>query len=89
MAIGKRRILFISTTGAARVRMAAGLLAHFGGDRFAAFGAAPAPATPDALALRVLDEIGAAATAPIGTVATYRGQPFDLAITLCDGGADI
>ena len=86
----QRRILFISTAGTTRARMAAGLLLHLGGDQFAAFAAAPDPTTPDPLAARALGEIGATLpNEPARPVADYLGQPFDAAVTLCDGGTDI
>jgi arsenate reductase len=82
----KTRILFICTANAARSQMAEGYLRARYGDRFEVFSAGIQPArqvTPRAIA--VMREIGIDLSGhrpkPLDT---FKGIPFDLAITLCD-----
>ncbi len=81
----RRRVLFLASGDPAGAQIAAALLRHLGGDRFAVWSAAADSSDATAPVARVLAEVGIAAPAPAAPLAHYAGQAFDEAITICTG----
>jgi arsenate reductase (thioredoxin) len=79
------RVLFVSTSNAARSILAEALLRKVGGDRFVAASAGISPTHVDPLTIDALTRAGFdhgwAVAEPIER---YVGEPFDYVITLCD-----
>lgn len=83
--MGRQRILFICTANAARSQMAEGLLRARYGDRFEVFSAGTRQSKVSTRAIAVMQEIGIDISHHYSkTLDEWEGQPFDLAITLCD-----
>ena len=80
-----RRVVFYSAGTHVRPLLAAALLRHDGGGRFAAFGAAgdPGPASP--LIGRALAELGVA-PADATDVANLAGREYHAIVVFCDAG---
>lgn len=72
--------------------MAEGLLQARGGDRYAACSAGTHPRTVHPLAIRAMAELGIDVSERAGHCAksldTFRGQTFDLVVTVCDDAAE-
>ena len=85
----KRRVLFLCTGNSARSQMAEGLVNHFLGDRWEAFSAGTHPAGyVHPLAVQAMAELGIDISGQRSkSVEEFRGQPFDVVITLCDSAA--
>lgn len=80
-----QRVLFLCTHNSARSQMAEGLLRHLGGLRFEAHSAGTEATEVRPLAIRVMAEIGIDISAQRSkTLDHYRGEFFDLVITVCD-----
>ena len=83
-----RRVLFLCTGNSCRSQMAEAIVnARMGGD-WQAFSAGTRPAGyvhPNAL--RALTEIGIAHSGQSKGAEEFRGQPFDLVVTVCDDAA--
>lgn len=86
-----RRVLFVCTHNSSRSQMAEGLLRARGGDGYAAFSAGTHPRAVHPLAVRAMAELGidisAAADHRAKSLDAFSGQPFDLAVTVCDDAA--
>ena len=85
----KRRVLFLCTGNSARSQMAEGLVNHLLGDRWEAFSAGTHPAGyVHPLAVQAMAELGIDISGQRSkSVEEFRGQPFDVVITLCDSAA--
>ncbi len=85
----KRRVLFLCTGNSARSQMAEGLVNHFLGDRWEAFSAGTRPAGyVHPLAVQAMAELGIDISGQRSkSVEEFRGQSFDVVITLCDSAA--
>jgi len=85
----KRRVLFLCTGNSARSQMAEGLVNHFLGDRWEAFSAGTHPTGyVHPLAIQAMAELGIDISGQRSkSVEEFRGQPFDVVITLCDSAA--
>jgi arsenate reductase len=85
MVMTKPRIIFICTANAARSQMAEGILRAKYGDRYEVFSAGTRQSKVSTRAITVMHEIGIDISHHRSkTIAEYRGERFDLAITLCD-----
>lgn len=81
----KPRILFICTANAARSQMAEGLLCSRFGDRYEVFSAGTRQSSVSTRAIAVMREIGIdISNHRSKTLASLKGEMFDLAVTLCD-----
>lgn len=81
----KPRILFICTANAARSQMAEGLLRAKYGDRYEIFSAGTRQSSVSTRAIAVMREIGIEISQHRSkTIASLKGETFDLAVTLCD-----
>ena len=83
---GRLRILFICTANAARSQMAESYLKTKYSDRYEVFSAGFRPSGRiDTRAIEVMKEIGIdiSGNQP-KSLDTFKGVPFDLAVTLCD-----
>jgi arsenate reductase len=85
----KRRVLFLCTGNSARSQIAEGLVNHFLGDRWEAFSAGTHPTGyVHPLAVQAMAELGIDISGQRSkSVEEFRGQPFDVVITLCDSAA--
>jgi len=90
MQSGLRRVLFLCTGNSCRSQIAEALVNTRMGDRWQAFSAGTRPAGfVHPLALRVLAEIGIAATESRSKgLQEVQGIGFDLVVTVCDQAAD-
>ncbi len=81
----KTRILFICTANAARSQMAEGLLRAKYGNKYDAFSAGTRQSKVSTRAIMVMQEIGIDISHHRSkTLAGYKNDRFDLAVTLCD-----
>ncbi|MGB9776036.1 MAG: arsenate reductase ArsC [Anaerolineae bacterium] len=85
----KRRVLFLCTGNSARSQMAEGLVNHLLGDRWEAFSAGTRPTGyVHPLAIQAMAELGIDISGQRSkSVEEFRGQSFDVVITLCDSAA--
>jgi arsenate reductase len=85
----KRRVLFLCTGNSARSQIAEGLVNHFLGDRWEALSAGTHPTGyVHPLAVQAMAELGIDISGQRSkSVEEFRGQPFDVVITLCDSAA--
>jgi arsenate reductase len=85
----KRRVLFLCTGNSARSQMAEGVVNHFLGDRWEAFSAGTHPTGyVHPLAVQAMAELGIDISGQRSkSVEEFRGQHFDVVITLCDSAA--
>ncbi len=80
----KRRVLFLCVHNSVRSILAEHVVNQFSGDQYAAFSAGLSPGMVNPYTLRVLDEIGIDTRhARSKSVDEFRGQPFDLVVTVC------
>ncbi len=80
----RTRVLFLCAHNSARSILAEFLVNHLRGDRFAAQSAGLEASGVNPYAVRVLQEIGInASRARSKSIAEFRGQDFDLVVTLC------
>jgi len=85
----KQRVLFLCTGNSCRSQMAEGLLRHLASDRFEVFSAGTKPSTVNPDAVKVMAEIGIDISSHRSkSVAEFKGQNFDYAINVCDGGEE-
>ncbi len=81
----KIRVLFICTANAARSQMAEGLLRAKFGSKFTVFSAGTRQSKVSTRAIQVMQEIGIDISHHRSkTLAEYKNDRFDLAVTLCD-----
>ena len=79
------RVLFLGTHNSARSQMAEGLLRVLGGGRFEAHSAGTEATRVRPLAIKAMAELGIdIARQESKTLDSYRDQPFDDVITVCD-----
>lgn len=79
------RVLFVSTSNAARSILAEAILRRAGGDQFEAYSAGIAPTAIHPLTRRVLEDAGFDHDwAEAKDVDQFVGQDFDYVVTLCD-----
>lgn len=89
MQTAKKHVLILCTGNSCRSQLAEALVNHFLGDQWQAVSAGTRPAGyVHPLALRVLEEIGIDHAGESKSVEQFRGQPFDLVITVCDDAAE-
>lgn len=86
----KKRVLFLCTGNSCRSHMAEGLTNHYLGDTWEAVSAGTVPTGyVHPLAIQVLAELGIdISTHQSKAVEEFRGQPFDLVVTVCDDAAE-
>jgi arsenate reductase len=88
----RTRVLFLCTHNSSRSQMAEGLLQARGGESYAAFSAGTHPRSVHPLAVRVMAEIGIDLGPASGhrakSLDEFRGQSFDLVVTVCDDAAE-
>ena len=84
----RRRVLFVCTANSARSLMAEAVLRDMAGDQFDVASAGTEPATPNPMALQVLEEAGID-TAGLHSkqLAGLQDHPWDYVITLCEKAA--
>ncbi|MFA5516655.1 MAG: arsenate reductase ArsC [Desulfuromonadales bacterium] len=81
----KMRILFLCTGNSCRSQIAEAFVNHQHAHRAQAFSAGTDPRPINPLAIRVMEEIGIdISRLQSKPVETFRGETFDLFITLCD-----
>jgi arsenate reductase len=84
----KRRVLFLCTGNSARSQMAEAIVNHDLGDAWLAFSAGTQPAAViHPMAVAALAEIGVEHHGVTKSTDLFRGQDFELVITLCDDAA--
>ncbi len=88
--MGKRRVLVLCTGNSARSQMVEGLIRHFLGDRWEVCSSGTRPAGyVHPLAVEVMWEIGLDISGQRSkSVDEFRGQAFDVVITVCDDAAE-
>ncbi len=87
--MAKRRVLILCTGNSCRSQMAEALVNHDLADTWQAFSAGTRPAGyVHPLALRALEEIGIHHSGASKSADQFRGQPFDLVVTVCDDAAE-
>jgi arsenate reductase (thioredoxin) len=80
-----RRVLFLCTHNSSRSQMAEGLLRAWAGDRFEVHSAGIEATEVRPLAIRAMADLGIDLAGQTSKrMDVYAGQPFDLAITVCD-----
>jgi arsenate reductase (thioredoxin) len=85
----KKRILFLCTGNSCRSQMAEALTNHFLGKQWTAFSAGTRPAGyVHHLATRALAEVGVHHEGESKSIDRFKGQPFDVVMTLCDDAAE-
>ena len=85
----KKNVLILCTGNSCRSQMAEALVNHFLGDSWLAVSAGTAPAGyVHPLAVQVLAEIGIRHAGRSKSTDVFRGQAFDLVITVCDDAAE-
>ena len=84
-----RRVLFLCTGNSCRSQMAEAITNHVLGAQWQAVSAGTQPAGyVHPLALRALEEIGIHHAGESKSVERFRGETFDLVITVCDDAAE-
>ncbi len=85
----KLRVLILCTGNSSRSQMAEAIINHDKGDRWQAFSAGTHPSgAVHPLAIQALAEIGIEHHGISKPVEQFRGEPFDLVITVCDDAAE-
>lgn len=85
----KKKILVLCTGNSCRSQMAEAIVNHFLGGQWQAFSAGTQPSGyVHPLALQVLAEIGIQHTGESKPVDRFRGEAFDVVITVCDDAAE-
>jgi arsenate reductase (thioredoxin) len=85
----KKRVLILCTGNSCRSQLAEALVNHFLSDDWQAFSAGTQPSGyVHPLALRALEEIGIHHHGESKSAEGFRGQAFDIVITVCDDAAE-
>jgi len=85
----KKRVLILCTGNSCRSQMAEAIINHFAGDQWQAFSAGTQPSGyVHPLALKALEEIGIQHSRDSKSVNRFRGEEFDVVITVCDDAAE-
>lgn len=80
-----QRVIFLCTHNSARSQMAEGLLRAWGGGAFEAHSAGIEATEVRPLAIRAMAELGIDISGQTSkALDRYEGEPFDLAVTVCD-----
>jgi arsenate reductase len=86
------RVLFLCTHNSSRSQMAEGLLRECGGEHFDVYSAGTYPRGVHPLAIKAMAELGIDISEASGhrakSLDEFRGQRFDLAVTVCDDAAE-
>lgn len=86
---GKKNVLILCTGNSCRSQLAEAIVNHDLGGQWQAFSAGTQPAGyVHSMALQVLEEIGILHEGQSKSVERFRGQPFDVVITVCDDAAE-
>jgi len=81
----KKRVLILCTGNSCRSQMAEGVLRHCAGEKIEVVSAGSRPAKLNPVAVKVMEEIGIdIASHRSKHMDEFRGQRFDLVITVCD-----
>ncbi len=81
----KFSVLFLCSANSCRSQIAEGILRHFGGNRFEAVSAGTHPTELNAIAVKVMEEIGIDISGQRSkSVEAMLSQEFDYVITVCD-----
>ncbi len=87
--MNKSRVLFLCTGNSCRSQMAEAIVNARLGDRWEAFSAGSRPAGyVHPLAIKALSEIGIDHHGRSKSIDEFRGQSFDVVVTLCDQADD-
>ncbi len=85
----KKRALILCTGNSCRSQMAEAIINHLAGDQWQAFSAGTQPSGyVHPLALKALEEIGIRHSGDSKSVDRFRGEEFDVVITVCDDAAE-
>mgnify|MGYP001016218339 CR=1 FL=1 len=85
----KKRALILCTGNSCRSQMAEAIINHFVGEQWQAFSAGTQPSGyVHPLAVKVLGEIGIQHSGDSKSVDRFRGEEFDVVITVCDDAAE-
>lgn len=85
----KKRALILCTGNSCRSQMAEAIINHLASDRWQAYSAGTQPSGyVHPLALKALDEIGIQHSGESKSVDRFRGEEFDVVITVCDDAAE-
>ena len=85
----KKRVLFLCTGNSCRSQMAEAIVNARLGDRWQAYSAGTQPAgAVHPKAIQALAEMGIPHQGRSKHVDEFRGQPFDLVVTVCDDAAE-
>jgi arsenate reductase len=87
--MAKKRVLILCTGNSCRSQLAEAIINHDLGDHWQAFSAGTQPSGfVHPLAVKALDEIGIQHTGESKSIERFRGQDFDVVITVCDDAAE-
>jgi arsenate reductase len=88
--MGKKSVLFLCTGNSCRSQMAEGLVNQFMGDRWEAFSAGTRPSGyVHPLAIKAMEELDIDISDQRSkSVDEFRGEAFDVVITVCDDAAE-
>ena len=87
--MGLKRVLILCTGNSCRSQLAEALVNHFLSEHWQAFSAGTRPSGyVHPLALRVLAELGIEHHGQSKSTDAFRGQAFDVVITVCDDAAE-
>jgi arsenate reductase len=85
----KKKVLILCTGNSCRSQMAEAVVNHFMGSQWQAFSAGTQPSGYiHPLAVRALAEIGIQHQGESKSIDVFRGQAFDVVITVCDDAAE-
>ena len=85
----KKRVLFLCTGNSARSQMAEALTNHYLGERWQAVSAGTHPSGyVHPMAVRALAELGIQHLGESKSTERFRGEIFDLVVTVCDDAAE-
>lgn len=84
-----KRVLILCTGNSCRSQMAEAIVNHFMGDQWQAFSAGTQPSGyVHPMAIKALEEIGIQHQGQSKSVDHFRGEAFDVVITVCDDAAE-
>ena len=85
----RKKVLILCTGNSCRSQMAEAIINHFIGDQWQAFSAGTQPSGYiHPMAIKALEEIGIHHEGESKTVERFRGEAFDVVITVCDAAAE-
>jgi arsenate reductase (thioredoxin) len=84
-----KKVLILCTGNSCRSQMAEAIVNHFIGDQWQAFSAGTQPSGYiHPMAIKALEEIGIHHEGESKSVERFRGEAFDVVITVCDDAAE-